>query len=247
MRCDPFSRGEMEEVRDRLKLIKERIARAAERAGRKAGEIELIAVTKTVGVARVREALEAGVRSIGENRVQEALTKYGELTSNPPAAGIFKWHMIGHLQRNKVGKALDIFDLIHSVDSLPLAEEIDKRAGVLGKKIDILIEINVSGEESKFGLGMDKVNEFLIAVSKLKNLRIPGLMTMAPFSDDPEQSRPHFRKLRHLSEKLKSSRLNNVEMEYLSMGMSQDFEVAIEEGANMVRIGSAIFGPRKDF
>lgn len=235
----------MEEVGDRLKLIKERINQAAERAGRNTEEIELVAVTKTVEVARIREALEAGVRNIGENRVQEALTKYEELNANPPMAGVPRWHMIGHLQRNKVGKALKVFDLIHSVDSLPLAEEIDKRAKVLGKRIDILIEVNVSGEESKFGLGMDEVNEFLMTVSKLKNLRIQGLMTMAPFTDDPEQSRPYFRKLGHLSEKIKSDQLNNVEIRYLSMGMSQDFEVAVEEGANMVRIGSAIFGSRK--
>ena len=234
----------MEDLRNRLKLIRERINRAAERAGRNAGEIELIAVTKTIEVVRIREALEAGVRSIGENRVQEALTKHEELSANLPAAGVPRWHMIGHLQKNKVGKALKIFDLIHSVDYLPLAEEIDKRAGLLGKRIDILVEVNVSGEGSKFGLGMDGVNEFLIAVSKLKNLRTRGLMAMTPFTDDPEQSRPYFRKLRCLGEEIESCRIDNVEMRYLSMGMSQDFEVAIEEGANMVRIGSAIFGPR---
>ncbi len=234
----------MEKVRDRLKLIKERMSRAAEKAGRNAGEIELVAVTKTVEIARVREALEAGVRHIGENRVQEALAKYQELSSDPLAAGVPCWHMIGHLQRNKVGKVLQLFDLIHSVDSLPLAKEIDKRAGLLQKKIDLLVEVNLSGEKAKFGLGIDEISEFLEVVSKLKNLRIRGLMTMTPFTADPEQSRPHFRKLKSLSEKIKSGQLNNVEMRYLSMGMSQDFEVAIEEGANMVRIGSALFGPR---
>lgn len=236
----------MEAVRGKLRLIKERINRAAARSDRDTGEIELVAVTKTVEVARIREALEAGVRNIGENRVQEALSKYEELSANPPAAGVPRWHMIGHLQRNKVGKALKVFNLIHSVHSLPLAGEIDRRAKILGKRVDILVEVNVSGEESKFGLGLDKINEFLMTVSKLKNLRIRGLMTMAPFTDDPEQSRPYFRKLRHLSEEIKSGRLNNVEMRCLSMGMSRDFEVAIEEGANMVRIGSAIFGPRKN-
>lgn len=235
----------MEKIKDKLKLIKERIARAAARAGRNAEEIELVAVTKTVEVARIREALVAGMRHIGENRVQEALAKYEELSSFLPVSDVLRWHMIGHLQSNKVGKALPLFDLIHSVDSLPLAGEIDKRAGLLGKKMDVLVEMNLSGEESKFGLGMDEVNEFLVAVSKLKNLRIRGLMTMAPFTDNPEESRPHFRKLKHLSEKIKSSQLNNVEMRYLSMGMSQDFEVAIEEGANMVRLGSALFGSRE--
>ena len=237
--------GEMEKIKDKLKLIKERIARAAARAGRNAEEIELVAVTKTVEVARIQEALVAGMRHIGENRVQEALAKYEELSSFLPVSDVLRWHMIGHLQSNKVGKALPLFDLIHSVDSLPLAGEIDKRAGLLGKKMDVLVEMNLSGEESKFGLGMDEVNEFLVAVSKLKNLRIRGLMTMAPFTDNPEESRPHFRKLKHLSEKIKSSQLNNVEMRYLSMGMSQDFEVAIEEGANMVRLGSALFGSRE--
>lgn len=235
----------MEKIKDKLKLIKERIARAAARAGRNAEEIELVAVTKTVEVARIQEALVAGMRHIGENRVQEALAKYEELSSFLPVSDVLRWHMIGHLQSNKVGKALPLFDLIHSVDSLPLAGEIDKRAGLLGKKMDVLVEMNLSGEESKFGLGMDEVNEFLVAVSKLKNLRIRGLMTMAPFTDNPEESRPHFRKLKHLSEKIKSSQLNNVEMRYLSMGMSQDFEVAIEEGANMVRLGSALFGSRE--
>ncbi len=238
------NKKEMEEVRDRLKLVKEKINRAAERSGRSAGEIELVAVTKTVAVARIREAIEAGVRNIGENRVQEALAKHEDLSSNPPGAGLPRWHMIGHLQRNKVERALSIFDLIHSVDSLSLAEEIDKRAEALGKRMDILVEVNVSGEESKFGLERSKVNEFLVTTSKLKNLRIQGLMTMTPFTNDPEQSRPYFRKLRCLSEEIQSGRLNNIEMRYLSMGMSQDFEVAIEEGANMVRIGSAIFGSR---
>ncbi len=236
----------MEEIRDRLRLIKGRIARAATRAGRSAEEIELVAVTKTVEVARIREALAAGVGHIGENRVQEALAKYEELSSNPPAADVPRWHLIGHLQSNKVGKALRFFDLIHSVDSLSLAKEIDKRAGLLGKRIDMLVEVNLSGEESKFGLGVDEVSEFLVAVSRLKNLRMQGLMTMAPFTDDPEQSRPYFRRLKHLSEKIKSSQLDNVEMKYLSMGMSQDFEVAIEEGANIIRLGSVLFGSRKD-
>lgn len=236
--------GEMEKIKDRLRLIKERIARAAARAGRSAEEIELVAATKTVEATRIREALAAGVRHIGENRVQEALAKHEELSSYPLAVDVPRWHMIGHLQSNKAGKALQIFDLIHSVDSLSLSKEIDRRVGLLGKRMEVLVEVNLSGEKSKFGLEADKVNEFLVAASKLKNIRIQGLMTMAPFANDPEQSRPYFRKLKHLSEKIESCQLNNVKMKYLSMGMSQDFEVAIEEGANMIRLGSVIFGPR---
>jgi len=235
----------MGEIRDRLRIVEERIGRAAARSGRKADDIELVVVTKTVETARIREALEAGGKNIGENRVQEALAKYEEINSHPPAAGLPRWHMIGHLQRNKVGKALKIFDLIHSLDSLSLAGEINKEAGARGRSMDILVEVNVSGEESKFGLRTGEVKDFLINLSGLNNLRILGLMTMAPFTDDPEQARPYFRKLRHLSEELKSLRLSKVEMSCLSMGMSQDFEVAIEEGANMVRIGSAIFGQRE--
>lgn len=232
--------GKVEKVKDRLRMVEERIIRAAERVGRKPGDIELVVVTKTVEVAIIREALEAGVRNIGENRVQEASTKYEELSGED----IPRWHMIGHLQRNKVGKALEIFDLIHSVDSLLLAGEINKRAGALGRRMDILAEVNVSGEETKFGLREDEIRGFLATASGLKNLRVIGLMTMTPFTGDPEQSRPYFRKLRYLSEEIKSDRIGNVEMRYLSMGMSRDFEIAIEEGANMVRVGSAIFGPR---
>ena len=145
----------------------------------------------------------------------------------------------------KVKKALETFDLIHSVDSLSLAEEIDKRAGSLKKKIDVLLEVNVSGEESKFGLTVEEVFKFLGGASKLKNVHILGLMTMTPFTAGPETSRPYFRKLRCLSQEIESSGIERVEMKYLSMGMSQDFQVAIEEGANMVRIGTAIFGERK--
>ena len=146
---------------DQGKFRQERIGRAAVRSGRKADDIELVVVTKTVETARIREALEAGGKNIGENRVQEALAKYEEINSHPPAAGLPRWHMIGHLQRNKVGKALKIFDLIHSLDSLSLAGEINKEAGARGRSIDILVEVNVSGEESKFGLRTEEVRDFL--------------------------------------------------------------------------------------
>lgn len=229
----------MGEIADNLSLVRERIARAARRAGRREEEIELVAVTKTVEVARIREAIQAGVKTIGENRVQEASIKHKEIGPE------VNWHMVGHLQRNKAKKALEVFDLIHSVDSSALAEEIDRRAGGLERKMDVLLEVNVSGEESKFGLKVEEVFKFLEDASKLKNIHILGLMTMTPFTASPETSRPYFRKLRCLSEEIKSAGIEGVEMKYLSMGMSQDFETAIEEGANMVRVGTAIFGERK--
>lgn len=235
----------MGKLKQNLNSIKERIARAAERAGRQAAEVKLVAVTKTVSAQCIREAVEAGVRDIGENRVQEALSKYEKLNfSIPTLAEVFHWHMIGHLQKNKVKKALKIFNLIHSLDSLDLAQEIDKQAGSVGKKAEALLQVNVAEEESKFGVSKEETRNFLTAVSGFDNLKIRGLMTIAPYSDDPEDSRPYFRQLKDLSEEIKNIELDNVEMEYLSMGMSQDFEVAIEEGANIIRLGSVIFGSR---
>ncbi|MEE9315683.1 MAG: YggS family pyridoxal phosphate-dependent enzyme, partial [bacterium] len=183
------------------------------------------------------EAIAAGVNIIGESRVREAKEKYEKVESR------VVWHLVGHLQRNKAKDAVKIFDLIHSVDSTKLAKEIDKQARKVGKIQKILIEVNVSGEESKYGLSPEGVIPFLQEVSGLPNIKVEGLMTMAPLYENPEDCRPCFKKLKELVEEVKTENIKNVEMTYLSMGMSNDFEVAIEEGSNMVRIGRAIFGP----
>ncbi|MBT9146395.1 MAG: Alanine racemase [Syntrophomonadaceae bacterium] len=225
-------------IKDNLCVVMEAITRAAEKVGRRGEDVELVAVTKMVDAARINEAIEAGVRAIGENRVQEAATKY-----NIVVDGV-RWHFIGHLQRNKAKRAAGIFSLIHSLDSISLSQEINRHAVALGKQVEALVEVNISGEETRFGLRPEELIGFLKEASVLKNLRISGLMTMSPFTDEPESSRAYFRELRLLSEEVASHNIENIEMKYLSMGMSQDFETAIEEGANMVRVGTAIFGSR---
>ncbi len=223
-------------IRDNLQLVRERIEKAAQRAGRKAEEIILIAVTKTVEVPRIWEAISAGVQHIGENRVQEAQEKIKDIGNR------VTWHMIGHLQTNKVKQALDLFQLIHSVDSLKLARELSKRAEAKNQTVDILIQINLAHEETKFGFPVEKIQENVQEIAALPRLAIKGLMTIPPLAENPEHARPYFKKLREISEELR--KIPKVEMKFLSMGMTNDFEVAIEEGANMVRIGTAIFGPR---
>ncbi|MGQ9630900.1 MAG: YggS family pyridoxal phosphate-dependent enzyme [bacterium] len=230
----------MGSIEDNLRRVEERIASAAGRAGIDPRDITLVAVTKTVPANTIREALSAGVREIGENRVREAWDKYRDI-GRPPGV---RWHMVGHLQRNKVKRALEIFDLIHSVDSLTLAQEIDSRAGRMGRAVDALIQVNISGEESKFGVPPSKVAHLIESIAKLEWIKVKGLMTIAPYVDDPEKARPVFRDLRRLRDSIAELSYPGVEMRYLSMGMSNDFEVAIEEGANMVRIGTAIFGER---
>lgn len=223
-------------IKENLERIKEKIRVKSELVGRDPQEITLVAVTKTVEADRIEEAIAAGVNIIGESRVQEAKEKYRKVESR------IIWHLVGHLQRNKAKDAVKIFDLIHSVDSAELAKEIDKQAKKIGKIQKILVEANVSGEESKYGLNPEGVITFLQEVSGLPNIKVEGLMTMAPFYENPEDCRPCFRKLRELIEEVKAKNIKNVEMTYLSIGMSNDFEVAIEEGSNMVRIGRAIFG-----
>jgi pyridoxal phosphate enzyme (YggS family) len=223
-------------IRENLERIKEKIRVKSELVGRDPREITLVAVTKTVEADRIEEAIVAGVNIIGESRVQEAKEKYEKVESR------VIWHLVGHLQRNKAKDAVKIFDLIHSVDSAELAKEIDKQAEKIGKIQKILVEANVSGEESKYGLNPEGVITFLQEVSGLPNIKVEGLMTMAPFYENPEDCRPCFRKLKELVEEVKAKNIKNVEMTYLSIGMSNDFEVAIEEGSNMVRIGRAIFG-----
>jgi PLP dependent protein len=220
----------MPDIGGNLERVRERLARAAERAGRRPDDVLLIAVSKTVEVERIRAAVAAGITALGENRVQEAKSKIAEL--GRPAA----WHLIGHLQSNKARDAVELFDLIHSLDRLELARELERRAGARGQVVEALLQVNVGGEASKGGVGPDAVGETLDAIGKLPHVRVRGLMTIPPEVERPEDARPWFRRLRELGERHG--------LRELSMGMSHDFEVAVEEGATMVRVGTAIFGPR---
>ncbi len=224
------------DIAGNLARVRERIARAAERAGRRPEEIRLVAVSKLVQAERVREAIAAGVREIGENYVQEAAAKRREVGEGA------RWHLVGHLQRNKAGKAVTIFDMIQTVDAPRLAEAIGKRAEAAGKTAEVLLQVNTSGEESKFGVAPEQVETLLEAVMGVSGLRVEGLMTIGRWDPDPERARPEFRLLAELARRLEGR--TGVEMRWLSMGMSHDFEAAIEEGANLVRIGTGIFGPR---
>ncbi|MGD0269840.1 MAG: YggS family pyridoxal phosphate-dependent enzyme [Candidatus Sulfotelmatobacter sp.] len=222
--------------------VRERIASAARRAARKPDEIALMAVTKTQPPERIREAYEAGLRIFGESRVQEFAGKVDTLRDLKAA----EWHMIGHLQTNKAAKTAELFRAVDSVDSLKLAEKLDAAARALGKKLDVLIEINVGGEAAKSGVAPDSLalEELLTAASRLEALAFRGLMTVPPFTDNPEGARPYFRKLRQLRDVISARKLPGIAMDELSMGMSHDFEVAIEEGSTCVRVGTAIFGER---
>jgi len=225
-------------IADNLKMVTDRIASAAKRSGRDLLSVKLVVVTKTVDVDRIREAVDAGALILGENRVQEAKEKIEKL------GPIASWHLIGHLQTNKAKYAVKLFYLIHSVDSLELAKEIDKQAAKLGKVQDVLIEVSIAGEASKAGVASENAVALVKGVAKLENISIKGLMTMPPYSASPEDSRPYFKKLRELSESISRENIPGVSMNELSMGMSGDFEVAIEEGATIVRVGTAIFGER---
>lgn len=224
------------ELENNLKIIKERIGRAAVRSGRIPSDITLVAVSKTVDSETVRRAYEMGVTDFGENRVQQLHSKADQL----PQA---RWHFIGRLQTNKAKDVVGRAVLIHSLDRWNLAEELDKRGQRQENEVPCLLQVNIAGEEQKAGVEPDEVETFLDSVGQFKALRIYGLMTMAPLLDDSEKARPVFKKLYQIKEKLSKNRYNNVELRYLSMGMSQDFEIAIEEGANIVRIGSSIFHP----
>ena len=200
--------------------------------------VELVAAAKARTPEEILRAVEAGIRIIGENYVQEALAAF-KLVGH-----MVKWHFIGHLQRNKVKKAVEIFDMIEAVDSMTIAEEINKRCSQREKIMPILIEINSGREPQKFGLLPEEAEDFIRDISKLKNIRIQGLMTMGPFTGDPEDARPYFVETKKMFDKISALNLPDVEMGYLSMGMTNSYHVAIEEGANMVRIGTKIFGPR---
>ena len=218
--------------------VEKNIQAACDRAGRSREEVRLIAVSKTKPVSDIEEVLTTGILDYGENKVQELSDKYDVLPKN------IRWHMIGHLQRNKVTYLIGKTVLIHSVDSLRLAEQIEHEAAKADTIMNVLIEVNVAGEESKFGTTCNEAIELVRAVAALKHVKIKGLMTIAPFTDNPEDNRIYFKKLKQLSVDIKSKNIDNVDMDELSMGMTGDYEVAIEEGATMVRVGTGIFGER---
>lgn len=223
-----------------LQSVRERINRAAANSGREPEEIKLIAVTKTHPVEMIQEALNAGITAIGENKVQEAEAKIPFLTSSH-----IEFHFIGHLQSNKINKLLRLKPvLIHSIDSLPLAESLEAQLDKLGSNQDILVEVNITNESSKSGIDLLNTTILVNQIATLPHLHIRGLMTIGLFDENPEATRPYFKQMKELFDKIQAMHISNVDMDYLSMGMSGDFEIAIEEGANMIRVGSAIFGAR---
>lgn len=225
-------------IKEHLDEVRARVREACIRAGRDPQEVTLIAVSKTKPVELVREAYDAGARDFGENKVQEILQKKPEMPADA------RWHMIGHLQRNKVHQVIDKAVLIHAVDSLRLAEQIEAEAAKRDLDVDILLEVNVAKEESKFGFFLEDTEEAIRKISVLPHVHIRGLMTIAPFVENPEENRGIFQKLYQFSVDIDAKNIDNVTMGVLSMGMSGDFEVAIEEGATMVRVGTSIFGAR---
>ena len=224
-------------IKEALEVINNKIENASEKSGRSASDITILAVSKQVESGRIKQAYEHGHRSYGENYVQEFVSKYEELSHLDD----IDWHFIGHLQKNKVKYIIDKVCMIHSVDKISLAEEINKRAGKLGILMPILIEVNLGGEESKSGINPDELSSFLEQLSGFEHIKISGLMALPPYCEDPEDSRKFFKTLRELRDEYKSS-YNS--LDELSMGMSHDYDVAVEEGATIVRIGTAIFGER---
>ncbi|GLB25836.1 YggS family pyridoxal phosphate enzyme [Lacrimispora xylanolytica] len=225
-------------ILENLEEVNKRILCACEKAGRDPKEVTLIAVSKTKPASMIEEAYGAGVRDFGENKVQELCEKYKELPQD------IKWHMIGHLQRNKVKQIIGKTVLIHSVDSLRLAEQIEEEAGKQDLIIDILLEINVAEEDSKFGFKLEEAESAILKIATFPHVRIKGLMTIAPFVEKSEENRSVFKKLRQFYVDMQSKNIDNVNMSLLSMGMTGDYEVAIEEGATLVRVGTGIFGTR---
>lgn len=225
-------------IKENILSVKDRIKSACIRSNRDCNDVTLIAVSKTVEVNRIKEAIESGINIFGENKVQEILDKHNELPDN------IIWHMIGHLQSNKVRYLVDKVSMIHSVDSVKLVEEINKKFEKKGRIIDILVEINIGKETNKSGINPEDIMKFLSEINKYPNIKICGLMTVAPAFNDNEKVRPFFRRMKDIFEEIKAINMENVNMKYLSMGMTNDFETAIEEGSNMIRIGSGIFGLR---
>lgn len=226
-------------IKDRLKAVNDRIAAAAQRAGRPHSEITLIAVSKTKSPPLIQEAVDAGVRDLGENRVQEADEKIEKVEG----VGV-RWHLIGHLQSNKARRAVQLFDVIHSVDSIELAERLDRIASELDRRVKVLVQVKLGDEPSKSGASETEALQVIDALDSASTLQLDGLMGIAPLLDSPEESRPFFRQLKELMEKVNDGRPEDRRLKELSMGMSGDFEIAIEEGATMVRVGTAIFGSR---
>lgn len=227
----------MSQISENLEGIRAKIAKAAEKSGRDPKEITLVAVTKTYSPEAINEAIDCGVTDIGENKVQEIMEKYDKVKP-------VRWHLIGHLQTNKVKYIIDKVWMIHSVDSVHLMDEIDRQAQKHGVVMKILIQVNISGEESKFGISPDEIDEMLNHAEQLKNVKVCGLMTIMPIVDSNISNRLHFVNIKRIYIDISKKKYNNITMDYLSMGMSGDFETAIEEGSNMVRIGRAIFGER---
>lgn len=226
-------------IRENMRAVEDRIAAACQEAGRKPEDVTLIAVSKTKPVEMLREAYECGCRDFGENKVQELLDKYEVMPRD------IRWHMIGHLQRNKVKYIVDKVYLIHSVDSLRLAEEISKEAGKKNVCVNILVEVNVANEETKFGTTCEDAKQLVQDIAKLPNICVKGLMTIAPFVENAEKNRPFFSKLKKISVDIMGENIDNITMENLSMGMTGDYEVAVSEGATCVRVGTGIFGARQ--
>ena len=225
-------------IKENLEEVEARITRACKRSGRERSEVTLISVSKTKPAEMLQEAYDAGSRDFGENKPQEIREKYPQLPTD------IRWHMIGHLQRNKIKYIIDKVCMIHSVDSIRLAEAIDEEAKKHGIIMPVLIEVNVAEEESKFGVHLDEAESLIRQISELSNIQVQGLMTIAPFTENAEDNRIYFRKLRNLYVDIKDKNIDNVTMCNLSMGMTGDYEVAVEEGATMVRVGTGIFGAR---
>lgn len=225
-------------IKENIDIVKSKVAAACRRSGRNSGDVTLIAVSKTKPVSDIEEAYETGTRDFGENKVQELDEKFPVLPKD------IKWHLIGHLQRNKVKYIVDKVELIHSVDSVRLAEQIEHEAAKKNITVNILVQVNVADEDTKFGLRSEDTIDVIKQMSRLSHVRIKGLMTIAPFTDNPENNREYFRKLKKLSEEIEALHIDNVEMKELSMGMTGDYEVAVEEGATLVRVGTGIFGNR---
>ena len=228
----------MIDIARNLEIVESKIRAACDKSGRRFADVKLVAVSKTQSSERISQLAELGVVDFGENRVQELLEKRPQISHD------ITWHMIGHLQTNKVKSIIDKVALIHSVDSLRLAKEIDKQAKLVEKTMEILVEINIAGEESKHGIEPGELSEFLTEVATYKNIVVKGLMCLAPYVENPEENRVYFRKMRQMFVDNKSLSANNISMEHLSMGMTNDYEVAIEEGASIVRVGTGIFGAR---
>lgn len=232
-------------VAENITAVREKIAVAAEKSGRRAEDVLLLAVSKTKPVELIGEAVRAGCLALGENKVQEILEKYEPMAAYAPQGERIHWHLIGHLQTNKVKYIIDKVDMIHSVESLKLAEEIEKRAAQQNRVMDILLEVNMAGEESKFGVRPEDTEEMLRAIAGMPHIRVRGLMTVAPFVENAEENRKVFREMRELLVDMNGKRIDNIKMDTLSMGMTGDYAVAIEEGATIVRVGTGIFGERE--